>query len=444
MQSWHFGRVGVVSLLLAFLGCSSTTTSSSGPSPSPEPNAPASPSAAEARSELTRDASPSVDDATLAELVAGNTAFSADIFRHVATETPKGENVFLSGYGISGAFAMLAAGARGDTQKEIAKTFHFTIDANKLHPAFDKLALEIESRAKDGGAGSDGKGFRLAVDNSFWGEKTLAWERPYLDVLATSYGAGINLVDYRSAAEPARAAINAWTEAKTEGRIKELLPAGSIDEATRLVMVNTVYFNAAWASPFESQSLTFHGPAGDASIDGMRATGGGIRAGTKDGTSVVAIPYEGGDLELVAMVPASLDALEQSLDGHALESLLEVPASGNIALTMPKFTIDGDAMPLVESLQALGLRAPFERDAADLSGITKQVRLSIDDVRHKGFVKVNEKGTEAAAATGMSSGGSGVPVPAVVVTIDRPFLFVVRDVPTKTVLFTGRVVDPHL
>lgn len=425
----RFGLVPGLLAAFAFAGCSADETASSSPS-----------NVKEAKSSLARDTSPNADATAVAELSRGDTAFGLDLYRQLVTGQSKDKNLFFSAHSVSRAFAMLWGGARGATSDEIAKTFHFTLPADKQHAAMNRVALDLESRAASGGSGSDGKGFRLAMNNSFWGEQSTTWQQPYLDLLAVNYGAGINLVDFQNQAEAARTTINLWTEDKTEKRIKELLPEGSLDASTRFVLVNTIYFNAAWADEFLPTTMTFNAPGGASTIAAIEQVSGYGYASTDD-AEAVSIPYEGGKLDMVVIVPKSLDAFEAKLDGTLFESITTKLARAEVDLTMPKLKIEGQTISLKSQLSALGLGDIF--GGGDFSGMSQTTQLTIDDVFHQAFVKIDEKGTEAAAATaivGKETSASADPPKKVVV--DKPYLFFVRDVPTGVVLFTGRVLTP--
>ena len=394
-----------------------------------------------ARSSLARDTAPDVDPATMATLVADDTAFTLGLYAQLAAGKAQGQNLFFSGHSVSRAFAMLWGGARGATEREIAEALRFTLPQERLHPAMNRLALELESRAAAGGSGSDGKGFRLAMNNAFWGEQTTEWEAPYLDLLAVNYDAGIQLVDFAGAFEPARRTINAWTEDKTEGRVKDLLPDGSLDASTRFVLVNTVYFNAAWLEEFQPATVTFAAPGGAADVPAIRQVSDDLRHAETEDAEVVAIPYEGRKLELVVVVPKALDAFEAKLDGEVFASLTDALVPANVDLTMPKVRIEGATISLKDELGAMGMSTAF--GGGDFSGMTRTASLAIDDVYHQAFVKIDEKGTEAAAATAIVGREVSAPVdPPKTVVVDKPYLLFVRDVPTGAVLFTGRVVSP--
>ena len=227
-------------LMLMAIGIAGSSVAGCGPAPA---------QAGELRSDLERELSPSVEGMGLETLVAGNTAFALDLYRALSE---KYDNLFFSPHSISLALAMTYAGARGETELEMAQTLHFDLSQAQLHPAFNALDLELARRGEpielpDG----EQEGFKLNIANSIWGQVDYMFLEAYLDLLAVNYGAGMRLVDYIQYAGEARQEINAWVSDETEGRIEDLIPEGVLDEATRLVLANAIYFNAAWAVPFD-------------------------------------------------------------------------------------------------------------------------------------------------------------------------------------------------
>ncbi len=424
-----------LSATLALAACSfGLVACGGGDEPSSEPE-----SIEVAKSALQRDTSPQVSATALIAYAKSADALTADLHRAIAAESAT-NNIFISPYSISTAFSMLYGGALGATKAEIAKVFHFTVADSELHATANKVALDLEARAKKGGQGSDGKGFRVAVGNSFWGQKTMTWKTPYLDLLATEYGAGINLVDFMGESEKSRLAINAWTSAQTENRINDLLIEGAITPNTRSVLVNTIYFNAAWANPTESSTVDFGAVGAKSSIPAISVSGTFRRSTTTD-AEAVAIPYEGNDVELVAVLPkADIASYEASLDGPKLDALFAGFAAKDVALSLPKLTIKGDSVSLKSTLNTLGLKTTFT-DAADLTGITDG-GMFVGDVIHQTFLKLDEKGTEAAGATAIANTGKGAPSELEKFEVNRPFLVFLRDIGTGAILFEGRIVAP--
>jgi serpin B len=339
------------------------------------------------------------------------------------------------------ALAMTYAGAREETARQMASTLHFTLSRERLHPAFNALDLELAGRG-EGLEEEQGDGFRLNVANSIWGQKDYTFLPEFLDVLALNYGAGLRLLDFVMFPERSRITINDWVSDQTEGRIEDLLPQGTITPLTRLVLTNAIYFKASWKTPFLEQLTrdgVFH------TLNGRDVTVSMMSLDTEFGYTrapscqAVELLYLGEQLSMVILVPDSgaFEEFEAALDAEQLRSLLRGLASTRVQLSMPKFQYEF-TLPLKATLMGLGMEDPFS-EFADFSGMDGSRRLFIHDVRHKAFIAVDEKGTEAAAATAVTVGVTSVP-PAV--TIDRPFIFLIRDLPTGTVLFLGRVVDP--
>jgi serpin B len=393
------------------------------------------------QSEEPRDTAPQVSDSDLNRLVEGNSAFAFDLYQQLKD---KDGNLFYSPYSISLALAMTYGGARGETETQMADALNFSLPQNQLHPAFNALSLELASRGQ-GAQGKDGEGFRLNIVNAIWGQQGYAFLSDYLDLLATNYGAGLRLLDFINETEQSRVTINDWVADQTEGRIKDLIPPGVINAMTRLVLTNAIYFNAAWADPFE-EAMTRDGmfhllDGGQLTVAMMHQTETfGYAEG--DGYQAVELPYDGNELSMVILLPASgqFEAFEDSLDAEMVAGIIGSMNYQEVDLTMPKFEFDS-SFSLKEALSALGMPLAFSA-SADLSGMTGNRDLFIMDVVHKAFVSVDEEGTEAAAATAVIVGETALPPAPVTMTIDRPFIFLIRDIETGTILFVGRTLDP--
>ncbi len=445
MRTFTIEALGLASVV-ALVACNDGTTASSSQPSSPNEGEPASTPVA--TSALSRNTSPNVAASDAEALVAGDTAFAADLYKTLGTTKFAGENLFFSPHSVSVALAMAFAGARGTTESEMAAALHFTLPQTSLHNAMNGLDLALASRGS-GAKAADGAPFRLRVTNSIWGQPNMPFEQPFLDTIATNYGAGVRLTDFATDPEASRTTINAWVAKETEDRIEELLGAGSLTRKTRLVLVNAVYFNAAWANHFEpalTRPGTFHAPSGDVTADFMRQTTMFEHA-RGDGYDVIKLPYDGQELDLVAMVPdaGKLDAFESTLDATKLATITSNTTFGLVELQLPKFKIEGKSFGLHEALGQLGMKQAFDENAADFSGmLTPSVeRLYVGDVVHQAFVAVDEKGTEAAAATAVvMAGAPSVEPEKTVLTIDRPFVFGIRDRATGAFVFLGRVMHP--
>ena len=393
------------------------------------------------QSDKPRDTSPEVSQMDLDSLSRGNSEFAFDLYRALAAEDG---SLFYSPYSISVALAMTYAGACGETEEQMADTLRFLLSQQDLHPAFNALDIELDRRG-EGAAGKDGGEFRLNVVNAIWGQKDYSFLPEFLDVLAENYGAGLRLLDYINHPEESRITINDWVSDQTEGRIEDLIPEGAIDSLTRLVLTNAVYFNAAWMYPFD-EDATRDGPfylldGGEVRVPMMTQTESfGYAEG--EGFQALELPYDGGELSMVILLPdsGSFDEFEKSLDVGLVNGVIGDLVFQKLALTMPKFEFDS-SFGLVDTLAGMGMPIAFS-SAADFSGMTGNRDLFIGDVIHKAFVSVDEAGTEAAAATAVIMELTAAPQPPLEVTVDRPFIFLIRDIETGTVLFVGRIVDP--
>lgn len=388
---------------------------------------------------------PNVDPEELERLAAGNTAFAFALYQILSEAAPGEENLFFSPYSISLALAMTYAGARGETETEMAEALHFSLHQERLHPAFNGLDAELAQRGK-GATGQDGGGFRLQIANALWGQEGYPFLPEFLALLARNYGAGMRLLDFAADAEAARITINDWVAEQTEDRIQNLIPPGVVDAATRLVLTNAIYFNAAWAHPFED-NLTEDGvftlPDGEKVTVPMMRQLESLRYVQGKGFQAVELPYDGHEMSMLILLPdeGTFEFFQASLDERRLDAALEGMVPQQVALAMPKFEFESE-FSLKEALAALGMPAAFGGEA-DFSGMTGSPDLYISAVIHKAFVAVDEAGTEAAAATAVVMLESAMPGEPVELRLERPFLFLIRDEATGTVLFLGRVVDPR-
>jgi serpin B len=399
--------------------------------------------AKEVKSDKERITSPAVNATDVALLVEGNSAFAFELYQALRE---KGDNLFYSPYSISLALAMTYAGARGETAEQMAATLQFLLEQKRLHPAFNLLDAELAKRG-EGAAGKDGEGFRLNITNAIWGQKDYTFLSDFLDVLAENYGAGLRILDFITETERSRVTINDWISDQTEGRIKDLIPPGAIDALTRLVLTNAIYFNAAWEYPFD-KDMTADGPfylpnGGQVTVPMMKQTESfGYAEG--EGYQAVELPYDGGELSMVVFLPEAgqFEAFEKGLQAEQVCDIISGLKPTEVTLTMPKFEFESE-FSLKDTLAEMGMPVAFSPEDADFSGMTGNPELFISDVVHKAFVAVDEAGTEAAAATAVIVGTTSAPgEPPVEVTLDRPFIFLIRDIETGAILFVGRVLNP--
>lgn len=394
------------------------------------------------QSDLPQDPDPIVNDADVLAVASGNNAFALDLLHQL----PDGGNVFYSPYSISSALAMTWAGARGETEAQMAQTMHFSLDQATLHPAFNALTQALDSRAEAEGIEAD-KAFKLNIANALWGQQGFSFLPEFLDTLALNYGAGMFLVDFLNDPEGASQEINDWVSRETEEKIKDIVPPGAIDAMTRLVLANAIYFKADWASEFTKEDTSdqdFHLADGSMVSVPTMYQNGSFRYARGEGVQALELPYAGDQLSMVILLPdeGQLDSLQSDLDAVKLDRLFGKLDYQQVDVYLPKFTYEY-SLSLVDTLVKMGMTDASDPNLADFSGMDGARDLFIGDIFHKAFVAVDEAGTEAAAATVVIMElTSMMPESAIEFRVDRPFLFVIRDIPTGTILFVGRVMNP--
>ncbi|MBN2561178.1 MAG: serpin family protein [Phycisphaerae bacterium] len=380
----------------------------------------------------------------LAELTTGNASFALDLYQHLCTGN---RNVLYSPYSISQALAMTYAGARNRTAQQMAGTLRFSLGQEELHPAFRALDLELRTRG-EGARGRDGQAFKLHIANAIWSQEGFRFLDSFLDVLKENYGAGLRLVDFREGYEGARMTINNWVTDETEGKIKDLFPRGTLTEKTRLVLTNAIYFNATWLLPFKERNTRdddFYLLDGQRVRVPMMSQTASFGYAEGSGVQAVELRYDGGEMSMIVLLPKAgrFKSFEESLHAKQVASILAGLDYAKVELTMPRFKYESQ-FGLNAALAKMGMPDAF-LDCADFSGMTGKRDLKIDHVVHKAYILVDESGTEAAAATGvaMCEITSMQPKkPPIIVKVDRPFVYLIRDIKTGAILFVGRVMDP--
>jgi len=397
------------------------------------------------QSEIQRDLTPDVAPKALDDLVSGNRQFALDFYQSIRNETG---NIFYSPYSISLALAMTYGGARGDTEAQMSQVLGFSLPQASLHPAFNTLDLELASR-ESATTDVDNQPFQLNIANSIWGQYDFEFLSEYLDLLASNYGAGLRLVDFVNAAEPARKEINEWVSKGTNAKIKDLIPEGAINDLTRLVLANAIYFKADWMAPFENsrtQEMPFN-LLDDSTVSAemMSYSSPAFIPYTEgQGYQAVEIPYVGETVSMILLVPekGNFDEIESNLTAEQLDTILNSLQPLSVDLSMPKFSFESE-FNLKSTLMDMGIQDAFTPDVADFSGMDGRTDLYISDAFHKAFVAVDEKGTEAAAATAVIVAVESAPMIDVSLVVDRPFIFIIQDKPSGTILFMGRVLNPQ-
>jgi serpin B len=403
------------------------------------------------QSEKPREEMPEIPPEPMSILVDTNTQFAFDLYQALRTDHDDTGNLFYSPYSISLALAMTYAGAEGATAQQMAETLHFTLPDEQLHPAFNALDQELKGRNPSTEETEDSEeiAFKLQIANAIWGQAGYTFRNEFLDTLAENYGSGLRTLDFQRAPEASRETINGWVSEQTEGRITDLLPSGTIDALTRMVLTNAIYFNAAWVDPFEPESTrddTFNLLDGSQITVPLMFQREEFRYTEGANYQAVELPYKHGFAMVILLPPAGqFSQFEETLEAELVQTIVADMAEREVILSMPKFAFEGTSFSLKRMLTAMGMTDAFTPDAANFSGMDGTRELFISDLLHQASITVDEAGTEAAAATAAVIGVTSA-IPAedepVEMTIDRPFVFMIRDMNTGTVLFVGRVVNP--
>jgi serpin B len=367
-------------------------------------------------------------------------SFAVDLYGELARQPG---NLVCSPYSVAVALAMTMAGAVRRTAAEIRQVLHVD-DPRRYDGGLGALTAAVDGLAGTVRRG-DGSSAELVLDtaSSLWGQQGLHWEEQFLDVLARDFGAGMRQVDFVAAFEPARRLVNTWTADQTQGRIDEILPAGTLTRYTRLVLVNAIYLKAPWEKPFLEHAtslLPFTMPGGAvAEVETMSGSVDSAWYATSDRWTAVSLPYAGGTLAMTLLLPAV--ALSPDDVAPDLPDAMAALTRGAVLIRLPRWTCRL-TVPLTEPLASMGMPTAFT-DAADFSGMTHDQDLAISSVQHGAFIAVDEHGTEAAAATAVTVVGVSAMLDRLTVSFDRPFLFAVHDLAHGTPLFLGRVDDPR-
>ena len=376
--------------------------------------------------------------ADTASVVSGNNQFAFDLYAKLASGDG---NLFFSPYSISTALGMTWAGARGNTELQMAQVLHFEANQAAEHTAFGGLQTQLN-------AVQERKLVALNIANGLWAQQDHKFLPAFLNIAEKDYGAKVEQVDFHTGADSVRKDINDWVSDKTAGRIKDLVGPGALNQMTRLVLVNAIYFKGKWLTQFKA-SDTHPAPfktAPDQSVEApfmhQIANFGYAEA---DGLRLLELPYAGGDLSMVVVLPAETNGLkwlENGLTADKLSGWVASTRKQKVEVYLPKFTLTGQFM-LGDTLRAMGMTDAFTPEA-DFSGMDGERDLYISAVIHKAFVDVNEEGTEAAAATAVTIRALAIarPIDIPIFRANHPFLFLIRDVHSGSILFLGRLTQP--
>jgi serpin B len=379
--------------------------------------------------------------------------FDVNLYRRLSA---KPGNLFFSPYSIAAALTMVQAGAAGKTREEIEAVLGFPSAGDGLAGKFSALQKELAARSEPApfekrlaqeseGVQADSFGCHLSIASALWKQVGYAVRPRFVEKLQRELASEVREADFAKSSGDAASKVNAWAAQATRDKIREVIDAEQIDPRTRVMLANAIYFKARWQEEFQ-EHLSRPGPF--TRLDGRRADVPMMRQRhhfpyAKDGAlQVLRLPYSGGKIGMEILLPdaGTFAAAERDLDAPRLGRLLGEKTGLETQLTLPKFRVES-SFQLKDDLAALGMPAAFGPQA-DFSAVSAEPEFTLGDVVHKTFVDVNERGTEAAAVTIPMMCGAGVPQHAVEFTVDRPFLFLIRDLPTSTTLFMGRVVDP--
>ena len=381
-----------------------------------------------------------VEAQTVNDLVAGNTQFALELSKQLSKEPG---NQFYSPGSISTALGMAYVGARGETAQQMAKTLHFSGPQENLPAAFAELNKTLNAGAAAGG-------YQLSIANRLWGQRGQDFVPAFLATVRDQFDAELAAVDFVQDSEGTRQLINTWVADKTQQKITNLIPAGSLTPLTRLVLTNAVYFKGDWAKPFSkpaTQEANFHVTSDKTTRAPQMAqtTEFGYWAG--DGLKLLELNYAKCDLSMVVILPETVDGLpelEAQLSAAKLDQWIKNLRPTKVQDFLPRFKATSE-FSLKDVLAKLGMPLAFDPAGADFSGISSGEKFSISAVIHKAYVDVNEEGTEAAAATGvvMVARAAIRPQAPPVFRADHPFLFLIRDRQSGSILFLGRMQNPN-
>ena len=364
-----------------------------------------------------------------------NNEFALD-FYSILSRYGNGQNLFFSPTSIASAFGVMYEGARGDTASEIGNTFGFSPDDNKRRSEFESLYKSINKESE---------WYKLNMANALWIAQVFEPTPDYVDIAKKHYDSNVQNVDFVT--DEGINTINEWARQKTNNKIQEILPLGSTDENTALVITNSMYFNGIWSSPFDTRKTSnekFWVNSSTSVMVPMMKEVDLFNYAKDYKMQALEMNYVGGKISMLVLLPHDrdgIDTLEKSLDMETLRSIKEKLKQESLTVHMPKFKFNTE-YDLIEKLQMMGMRQAFDENNANFDGITEK-QIYISKAVHKAFVDVNEKGTEAAAVTAaIGTLQSGPPEPRHDFIADHPFVFVMQDKETGHILFMGRIVDP--
>ena len=370
--------------------------------------------------------------------------FSVKMYSELLKVVKEDENLFFSPYSITAALGMTSAGANGRTDLQIRNALQVNLEGEDFHAGINGLAQSLQSHSQAT------ESLELNIVNSIWSQKDLMLQVNFLDILSRHYDAGVNLLDFARQPDSSRIIINEWVSEQTHDRINDLLPKGAITVDTRLVLTNAIYFLADWLIKFPdtlTDNQTFirlDGSQVTVPMMNLRSDPVKLLYYNSDNCRILELPYKGNRLAMDLILPNSgtYNNFEQNMSAEVISGLVDrLDSVGLVTVRIPRFEFTTESISLKEAFINLGMEEPFGT-SADFSGISN-VCLHISDIFHKAFIKVDEKGTEAAAATAVVLAEVSTPTPPPQQFVaDRPFIFFIRDTMTGAILFMGRILDP--
>jgi len=384
---------------------------------------------------------PPVDDSGatdqgVASVIEANNQFALEFYQQIKDGE---ENIFFSPYSISTALAMTYEGARGQTAQEMQSVFHFPEEDSIRRPAMAKIYNQINQEVKE---------YELYTANALWAQEDYSFLDEYINLIDQYYGGRVTNLDFIKETEKSRKTINDWVAQQTKDKILDLIPAGVLNELTRLVLTNAIYFKEQWLIQFDEENTTEEdfrvSPEKTIKVPMMSLTDGEIEFNylETEKLQILEMPYDGEELSMLVLLPQedSLVTLEESLNLDNLAQWREMLSQQPVNVFMPKFTFETKYF-LNQDLQEMGMPTAFSMQA-DFSGMDGTKDLFISKVIHQAFIEVNEEGTEAAAATAVVIELKSVGPSVAVFRADHPFIFLIQDNQSGNILFLGRVVNP--
>jgi len=362
--------------------------------------------------------------------------FALDIYKQFAGESEK--NIFFSPFSLSIAMGMTYAGAEGETKKQMADVFNFPLNDKDLHKELGSLQNQMVNKGN--------KGVEISIANQLWADKLYKFKCSYLRKVKKAYKAPVKRMPFRTKADDCRVEINKWVEDKTKNRIVDLLPEGSISDMTALVLTNAIYFKGQWDNKFEEEDTfdeAFLTPTGQTVSSRMMNTQDKYNVYQGNRIQMLELPYAGKEFSMLVVLPnedTPLKEIEKTITLEKLNHYISLLTESDVRVSFPKFKFESE-FALKPTLSVMGMPIPFS-NAADLSRMSGNLELKIDEVFHKAFVEVTEEGTEAAAATAVVIVRKSVSIP-IEFKANRPFMFLIRENSTGSILFMGRVTNPN-